>query len=682
MRIAADVGGTFTDIVVDTAAGRVARKVPSTPGAFERGVIDGSIAGAADARGAFTDVISFRHGTTVATNAVLERTGPLTGLLATEGFRDVLELGRLRTPALYDLGWRKPPALAPRRFRLEIAERVLADGTVLHKPDLEALRSKLDHLVGQGVTTLAVSLLNAYVNPEHEELIAEWIEREYPQLLVTVATRVVRELGEFERTSTAVLNAYLQPVIARYLHGLSVGLRDEGCAAPILVMQSSGGMAPVADAQRFPAHILESGPAAGVLAAAALARTVGLPHAISFDMGGTTAKASLLSDHAVAYATEFSVGSDVSSATQLLRSGGYLVRLPVVDLAEVGAGGGSIATVDAAGGLQVGPRSAGADPGPACYGRGGQLATVTDANLVLGYLNPAGLRIGGVVIDHDRARAVIDEHIAMPLGLTIEQAAAAVHAVADRQMARALRAVTTERGHDVATATLVAFGGSGPLHAATLAEIVGIGSVTVPPLAGVFSAVGLLDTPLALTRTHTVGRALSEDTLEPLTRTLAEAASATRDRFADAGLDVAEAILNQVLDLRYRGQASELSLACPDPLDEAGIAMLRVRFTEQHRRTYGHVIDDEIEVVRVRSTATARMTDSGPRRFAAVPAQTGTRVAVFNDIAPCSVVNRAALTAPMSGPLLVDDPDTTTVVPPGWIASVDADGNLRLERSR
>ena len=269
MRIAADVGGTFTDIVVETAAGRIARKVPSTPDAFERGVIAGALAGAAGAQATLADVVAFRHATTIATNAVLERRGPLTGLVTTEGFRDVLELGRLRTPSLYDLGWRKPPALAPRRFRVEIGERMLADGTALAKPDLESLRPRLEALVGQGVTALAVSLLNAYVNPEHEELVAAWIGRAYPQLHVTVATHVVREAGEYERTSTAVLNAYLQPVAARYLRQLSDGLRDAGCTAPILVMQSSGGMTPVLDAERFPAHILESGPAAGVLAAAA-----------------------------------------------------------------------------------------------------------------------------------------------------------------------------------------------------------------------------------------------------------------------------------------------------------------------------------------------------------------------------------------------------------------------------
>ena len=491
---------------------------------------------------------------------------------------------------------------------------------------------------------------------------------------------MVREAGEYERTSTAVLNAYLQPVAARYLRQLSDGLRDAGCTAPILVMQSSGGMTPVLDAERFPAHILESGPAAGVLAAAALARTVGLAHAISFDMGGTTAKAALLEDYTVAYATEFSVGSDVSSATQLLRSGGYLVRLPVVDLAEVGAGGGSIAAVDAAGGLLVGPRSAGADPGPACYGRGGRLATVTDANLVLGYLNPDGLRTGGVTVDLDRARAVIEEQIARPLGLTVDQAAAAVHAVADRQMARALRAVTTERGHDITEQTLIAFGGSGPLHAATLADVVGIRSVVVPPLAGVYSSVGLLDTPLELAQSYAVGLPLSAASVEPLRLALARPPAATRERFAAAGLEVADAMLTQVLDLRYRGQATELTLPCPATVDEAEIAALAARFTEQHRRAYGHVIDDEIEVVRVRSTATAPVSSRpgrmvGRRRAERYPTR-GVRGRPRS-----GRPQRAALVTPTAGPLLVDDPDTTTVVPPGWTASVDPDGNLRLERA-
>ena len=306
---------------------------------------------------------------------------------------------------------------------------------------------------------------------------------------------------------------------------------------------------------------------------------------------------------------------------------------------------------------------------------------MTDANLVLGYLNPDGLRTGGVTVDLDRARAVIEEQIARPLGLTVDQAAAAVHAVADRQMARALRAVTTERGHDITGQTLIAFGGSGPLHAATLADVVGIRSVVVPPLAGVYSSVGLLDTPLELAQSYAVGLPLAAASVEPLRLVLAEAAGGTRERFAAAGLEVADAVLTQVLDLRYRGQATELTLPCPAAVDEAEIAALAARFTEQHQRAYGHVIDDEIEVVRVRSTATAPVSTSARPRWSAAAAQSGTRPAVFADMSTVDVLSRAALVTPTAGPLLVDDPDTTTVVPPGWTASVDPDGNLRLERA-
>ena len=437
-RVAADVGGTFTDVVVVGDDGRVcARKVLSTPGGFERGVVAGAI-DALDAAGTAPATVSgVLHGTTAGTNAVLERSGPTVGLITTAGFRDVLEIGRLRTPRIYDLNWTKPPALVRRRYRLEVEERMSADGTSVRPPSFEVLGERVRLAVAEGVQAFAISLINSHANKAHEDLIAEWLCDQYPSVAVTTGSSVVAEIGEFERTSTAVLNAYLQPVMSGYLQRLTAALAAVTIDAPILVMQSSGGMLPISEAAEMPVRLLESGPAAGVLAAARVAEMVGERSAVGFDMGGTTAKASLIEDFNVSRSGEFDIGSDISSSSRLLRGGGYTVRLPVIDLAEVGAGGGSIARIDGGGALRVGPDSAGAEPGPACYGRGGTRPTVTDANLVLGYLSAERLREAGVVVDVALAQDALATHIAGPLGITVEDAALAVHAVADQQMARA-----------------------------------------------------------------------------------------------------------------------------------------------------------------------------------------------------------------------------------------------------
>jgi N-methylhydantoinase A len=684
MRVGADVGGTFTDIVVVDEDGRIsARKLPSTPHAFEAAVVEGSERAVVAAGRALPAVTDFRHGTTVATNAVLERSGPTTAVITTRGFRDVLELGRLRTPGLYDLGWQKPVPLVRRRYRLEVDERMSARGEAVRAPRLEALEAPLRRAVAEGVTTVAVSLLNAYRNSEHEETVAAWLADRFPELDVTVATRFVREIGEYERTSTAVANAYLRPVVSGYLRRLEESLAGLGCRAPVFVMQSSGGMMPAAESGRFPAHLLESGPAAGVLAAADVARRAGLARAISFDMGGTTAKASLLEDHRVTFSSEFSVGSEVSAASQLLKGGGYTVHLPVVDLAEVGAGGGSIARVDAAGGLHVGPRSAGAVPGPACYSRGGELPTVTDANLVLGYVSADGLRAAGIDVDVEKARAALGKHVAEPLGIPVEDAALAVHDIADRQMARVLRAVTTERGKEIGQHALVAFGGSGPLHAATMADTVGISTVLVPPLAGVHSAVGLLTTPFELTTAESLDLLLEPGNGPALRRRTELVATQARRRFEEAGAPSGQVSVRQVLDLRYRGQASELPVERVGDLDEDGIAEVESRFHALHAESYGHRLPNPVEVVRVRTTVTGVVAGDVDTRAAVQHGGTTRRRARFADTdAEVEACSRGSLAVRRPGPFLVDDPDTTTVVPPGWSAGVDDRGNLRLERQR
>lgn len=682
MRVGADTGGTFTDIVVVDEDGRItARKVPGTPHAFEVAVVEGSTSAVGDAGQSVSAVVDFRHGTTVATNAVLERSGPTTSVITTRGFRDVLELGRLRTPALYDLDWQKPVPLARRRHRLELGERMSAAGEPVLPPELDDLEPALRRAVAEGVTTVAVSLLNAYRNNAHEEIVAAWLAERFPELDVTVATRFVREIGEYERTSTAVANAYLRPVVSGYLRRLEESLRERGCYAPVFVMQSSGGMMPVGESGRFPSHLLESGPAAGVLAAADVARRAGLTHVISFDMGGTTAKASLVEDYRVTYSSEFSVGSEVSAASQLLKGAGYTVHLPVVDLAEVGAGGGSIARVDPAGGLHVGPRSAGAAPGPACYSRGGELPTVTDANLVLGYLSADGLRAAGINVDVEKARTALAKHVAEPLRISVEDSALAMHDIADRQMARVLRAVTTERGKDIAAHALVAFGGSGPLHAATMADTVGIRTVLVPPLAGVHSAVGLLTTPFELTTSETLDVTLVPEHAALLQQRVTEVAAQARARFDEAGAPSENVTVRQTLDVRYVGQASELPVDIERPLDATEVVSVAGRFHAVHLDSYGYRLTSAVEVVRVRTTVTGTIAGEVDTRAAVQTGPEHSRPVRFADFdGEVVAYSRGALAQRRLGPLVVDDLDTTTLVPPGWSAELDERGNIRLER--
>lgn len=697
-RVAADVGGTFTDVVIADGDGRMrALKVPSTPGAFERGVLDGVTEALAAADLPARSLHHVLHATTAGTNAVLERSGTPPALVTTAAFRDVLEIGRLRTPTIYDLGWEKPAPLVPRHLRLEVAERIGADGAVVTPLSMDGLAAALRAVVAAGVRSVAVSLLNAHVNPSHEDAVATFVRERFPELLVTTGTGVVREIGEYERTSTAVINAYLRPVISAYLGRLASGLVELGADVPVMVMQSSGGMMPVAAAAELPVHLLESGPAAGVLAAASVARATGDRRAIGFDMGGTTAKASLIEDFAPLHANEFSVGSELSATSRLIRGAGYAVRLPVVDLAEVGAGGGSIARVDSGGALRVGPESAGAMPGPACYVRGGTAATVTDANLILGYLSEHHLLASGAGADLARAEEAVDRDVAVPLGLAVVDAALAVHRIADQQMARVLRAVSTERGRMIGDYTLIAFGGSGGLHAASLAEAVGITRVVVPPLAGVLSAVGLLQAPVELSVTETVGLTVTDESVaaiaalvdrlaaeqwSELDRILKAVPDLDDDPDRDPG-DATEVLVD--LDVRFPGEASELTMTLPGvTFDAADAADLVARFHACHLAEYGHGDPGAVEVVRARVTARRPQLDAGrPLRVVSAgspPPDPTHRTAHFGTgPEQVPVVARGGLQGTVAGPLLIDEADTTTVVPPGWTVRRDNAGNLVLE---
>ena len=683
-RLAADVGGTFTDVVLIDDAGNVwSHKVLSTPPDFERAVLEAAeqllqMRGAAGA-----DVEAVAHGTTVATNAVLEQRGARTALVTNEGFRDVLELRRIRAPQIYDLFFDKPPVLVERALRLELSCRVAADGEELRSLKEAELEQLAERLEEGAVESLAVCFLHAYAHAEHEVAVREFLRVRLPDLPVSLSSEVLPERREYERSATTVVNAYVQPVMRGYLDALGSGLKRLGIAAPLLIMQSAGGLVPEEEAARRPVFALESGPAAGVLAAAFTAEQLGLGDLITLDMGGTTAKASLIEEGRIAYSPQYEVGASLSFGSRLLGGGGELIRAPTIDIAEVGAGGGSIAWLDRAGGLRVGPRSAGAQPGPVCYQRGGSEPTLTDANVALGYIRPGALAGGEVTIDPEAARRAIYDVIARPLDLELLRAAEGVHQIANARTMRALRQVSTERGRDPRDFTLMAFGGSGPVHAAGLARELGVRRILVPPLPGLFSALGLLFSGIEHHDVRSLlltGEQLGD--LEPVRRDMA---ARMVERFAAEGFAAASVGLHFSADVRFRGQTSELRIDLeggPVSLDSA--RALVDAFLEEHERHYGHRSDpgNPVEVVALRLVGRAGRRGRGKRlRPDRPPAETATsRQAFFSGtLIDTPVLPRSAITAATDGPLLIDEYDSTIVVPPDLRVHVDADGNLVME---
>jgi len=696
-RVGADVGGTFTDIVLIDAQGGIAlRKLLSTPDDFGRAVLDGVVDllhSHAVPHASIGDVV---HGTTVATNTILEFKGALTGLLTTRGFRDVLELRRLRVPKLYDLFWDKPPPLVERALRLEVDERMSHDGQVLVPLDLAQVERAAEWLVAQGVEVIAVSLLHAYANPAHEQAIGELLRRRWPHLFVSLSHEVLSIIREYERTSTTVINAYVQPLVARYVGSLRAQLDSEGVTAPLLIMQSNGGVMSDVAAAIKPAYIVESGPAAGVIASVGLARQLGIDNVITFDMGGTTAKASVVENGLPDFTSEFEVAAGISLASKLSSGGGYALSVPFIDLSEVGAGGGSIVWLDPGGAPKVGPQSAGAKPGPVCYAAGGTQPTVTDANVVLGYINPTALLDGAMPIDAAAARATLREQVASPLGLSLVDAAYGVHELANASMIRAVKAVSSQRGRDPRKFTLFAFGGSGPVHAAGIARELEIGRIVVPPAPGFFSAFGLLAADL---EHHAVRTFLRPTAILDLGE-LGQAFHALEQRCrADLGRDDLQPDDIQVerwLEMRYVGQAFELPVSAPlGAFEPPHVEKFEQDFHDAHERTYGHRTDNVMEIVNLRVVCRVP-TDATPLG-SPLPSTNGTapnsasppptrRPAYFgpaHGLLDTPVFRRAQLTnEPAAGPLIVEEYDATIVVPPGCSAARDHVGNIQIEVGR
>ena len=688
--IGIDIGGTFTDVMIVEADGSVhVAKGLSTPDAFERGILR-LLERLLPAHGlAAADCATLAHGTTIATNAIIERRGAPTGLITTRGFRDVLELRRIRIPHHYDLTWQKPPPLVERHLRLEVDERMAFDGSVVTPLDAASARTALAQLAARGVTSVAVCLINAYANPDHERAIRDIAADVAPALDITLASDLLRELREYERTSTAVVNAYVRPVVRRYVRSLTDGLAALGFRTPLLMMQSNGGVATAAIAAEKPVHIIESGPAAGVVAALDLARRLDIAHVVTLDIGGTTAKASLIEHGAAAWAGEYEVGGGFSRSGRLARGDGYAVRAPTLDISEIGAGGGSIVWLDGGGALQVGPKSAGAAPGPACYRLGGTEPTLTDACLLLGYLSPDGLAGGAVPLDADAATTAFSGRIAAPLGLTPVAAAFGAYRIGVAAMTRAIRSVSTERGKDPRDFTLVAFGGNGGLFAAAIARELELPRVVVPPASGIFSAFGLLCSDLAHHYTQTlVGRTdrIDPERIAGCWRALDAEALAT---LASEGYPVARATLHRYGELRYVGQTHELRVPWPDgPVTRDALATLAAAFEDLHVATYGHRGDGQVELVNLHLAAAGR--PDTPRipsslRFPDAVAQpAATRPAWFGDadgwMETARLTRDAVPATPRAGPLVIHEVDATVLVPPDFSVARDGGANLILQR--
>lgn len=682
-RIGVDIGGTFTDLVLlDSEAQVFFAKVSSTPAAPDEAVLTGVRQVLSQAGLDVKDVTEVLHGTTVGSNTLLQKVGAKTGLITTKGFRDVLEIGRVRTPTMFDLTWSKAEPLVSRRFRREVDERINAKGEVLKALDPAEVIAIGHDFRAAGIESVAICFLNSYRNPENERIALETFAANFPDIWVTASVSVLPEIKEYERTSTTAVNAYVLPSLRKYLTQLEQGLRSMGVRAPLLVSNSNGGLSSARMAQERPVFFISSGRSAGVVGGARLAASINEPDLVVFDMGGTTASASLVHKGEVTRTSEYEFRSGISTPSRFIKADGYLMRVPTIDVAEVGSGAGSIAWLDPGKLLNTGPQSAGAFPGPACYGLGGDRPTVTDANVALGFLPPV-LAGGTMQLDVQKSRDAIQRDIAGPLGLTVEEAALGIREIVNVNMARAIRAVTVERGVDPRDFTLLAFGGSGPVHASDLARALDIRRVLFPRAPGVFTAMGMLAGHVEryfLRPLHGMLRSIKPAAIASAVKSLRVEAIAA---LAEEGYAAKDVACEFEMDLRYRGQDSELQVGFDDSSDFNAEAV-REAFLAAYRATYGYASSDEVEIVNLRLRAkglsgqSLDFTALKSEQFAATEAL-GNRPIHFSRAAgwvDTPVIARAALTTPMRGPLVLQSSDTTIIVPPDATAAPDKAGNV------
>jgi N-methylhydantoinase A len=684
-RLAVDIGGTFTDLVLALPdGGFVSGKVLTTPAAPAQAVLKGTADILAQAGLSAADLGLVIHGTTLATNALIERKGARTALVTTDGFRDSIEIAYEHRFEQYDLYMERPEPLVSRPWRLEVPERMAADGSVLLPLNEDAVHRIGDQLVSLGIQAVAVSFLHAYANGDHEQRTREILARYLPRSVITLSSEVCPEIREYERTCTTVANAYVLPLMESYLGRLEDGLRQLGVAAPLLLMMSSGGITTVATARRFPIRLVESGPAGGAILAQLLAAENGIDRALAFDMGGTTAKITLIDDGRPQLSRRF----EIARAARFVKGSGIPVRIPVIDMVEIGAGGGSIARVDALRRITVGPDSAGSVPGPACYGQGGAAPTVTDADVLLGWIDPGKFAGGKIVLQPERA-ALAAQDVAAPVGMTLQQAALGITEIVTETMASAARVHAVENGKETGGRTMIAFGGAAPLHAARLAQKLGIRQVIVPVGAGVGSAHGFLGAPIGYEVVRTQVLRLAAFEAAPLTAMFAEMRAEAE---AVVRLAAPDGPLQEVRTgfMRYRGQGHEVAVDLPagayGPEDGA---MLHAAFEAAYRALYGRIIPKldvgaltwTLSLVAAKPLPAAR----APAAPAAAPPPASRRSLIdpgTGQPVEAAIYPRAALPpgARVAGPAMIVEAETATLVPTGFTAGPTAAGHILIER--
>ena len=684
-RVGVDIGGTFTDVVLLGSDGSlITKKVSSTPDDYGRGIIEGITQVLDDLGLPASAVDGIVHATTVATNTILEFKGARTALVTTEGFRDVLEMRRLRIPELYNLQYEKPAPLVPRRLRFEVPERLGPRGEVWRELDEAAVEILAGKLAECDVEALAICLLHSYADPRHEVRVEKILKKALGEdIYITRSSDILPAIREYERTSTTVVNAYVGPVVTRYLESLVKHLTTQGIEAPLEIMQSNGGVMTAEAAMRKPACIVESGPAAGVIASARVAKICGHDNVISLDMGGTTAKAAMIENGEPAKTTEYEVGTGINLSSMLVKGGGYPIKLPFIDVSEIGAGGGSIVATDEAGLIKVGPRSAGAVPGPICYDQGGTDPTLTDALVVLGYINPDYLVGGSLALNAAKSRAAIEEQVARPLDMALLDAAHGIFALAVANMTRAVKAVSTYRGRDPRDFILFAFGGGGPAMAAEIARAFQMRRLLIPVAPGVFSALGLLfsDIEHEFIRTFFAGSGEAAAVERAFIRLEKEALSV----LAGEGYEKDRVTLRRFADMRYSGQAFELTV--PVAKGTLSLEGMAGDYNDEHERTYGHRSDtDPVDLVNIK--VVARGMASRPRTYdplslvQAGKGERSEREAYFGPehglLATPVIPRKDLVDQVIEGPLIVEEYDATCVVPPGCAASIDELGNIDI----
>ena len=679
LRVAVDIGGTFTDLVAfDEGSGRLAyAKSLTTYNPLSDGVFDCLRLAEIDNR----QIAAFFHGSTIAINTVIQRRGAKVGLITTQGFADIYRIGRGNRPDAYNLLFEKASPLVPRDRVVEVDERMDAQGGVRRPLDVESARAAARKLREQGVEAVAVALLHAYRNPAHEQAVRDIVAEELPGVYLSLSHEILREFREYERTSTTVLNAYVGPIVGSYVAELRQRLQGAGFGGHFLIMQSNGGTMSADVATTRPVTMMESGPVAGVVGSGRLGVALGLDDVIAFDMGGTTAKASLIDKGEARFVTGYLIGGAVT---------GHPMMLPVVDIVEVGAGGGSIAWIDAGGGLKVGPLSAGSTPGPVCYAKGGQEPTITDANLVLGRLDAHNFLGGRMALDLEGAREAIRKRVAEPLGLTIEEAALGIVRIADAKMSLAVREVSVQKGHDPRGFALIASGGAGPLHAVSIARELSLPKVVIPELPGAFSALGMLATDLRHDYVRTLIADLGSIDPQALARVfddMAQEGYATlrKDGAAEGGVTLARS-----LDLRYLGQEYTLSTPLGSTIDAAALRTARTRFDELHAAQYSHSAPGEaVEIVNLRLAAIGELSGASKTIGRLIEADKprlgapkGRRRVLFEQGAfdtPVYERDDMPIDVALEGPLVIEERVSTTIVHPGDRVRLLAQGSILIE---